>query len=134
MTPEKKLEAFESLLNELSGGLADVVEAMKDKSEAGAMEEISATLVDMKEVIEAATKSKSYDGMVAAIKAIRIQSSAVTVNVSPTPITVEAVLPPSPAPIVHFLPDPSAKGATWEVTVPGRYGEGNRTMIIKRIN
>lgn len=131
MTPDQKLDAFESLLNELSGGLADVVEAMKEKSEAGAMEEISATLVDMKEIIEAATKSKSYDGMVAAIKAIRIQS---TVNVSPTPITVEAVLPPSPAPIVHFLPDPSAKGATWEVTVPGRYGEGNRTMIIKRTN
>lgn len=131
MTPDQKLDALESLLNEISGGLADVVEAMKDKSEAGAMEEISSTLVDMKEVIEAATQNKSYDGMVAAIKAIRIQS---TVNVNPTPITVEAVLPPSPAPIVHFLPDPSAKGATWEVTVPGRYGEGNRTMIIKRIN
>lgn len=92
MTPDKKLEAFEALLNEISGGLADVVEAMKDKSEAGAMEEISSTLVEMKEVIEAATKNKSYDGLVAAIKAIRIQSSAVTVNVNPTPITITPVV------------------------------------------
>lgn len=87
MEADKKLQAFETLMGELSSALADMVEAMQNK-QAGT-DEISATLVSMLEAIEAKNKGRPMDEVVAAIKGLRLQASEITVNVSPTPITIQ---------------------------------------------
>lgn len=81
---EQKLQAFEALMSELSGALADIVVAMQAKKDG--TDEISATLVDLVSAIESQSAGKSIESIAQAIKAIRIEAPPVTVNVSPTPI------------------------------------------------
>lgn len=90
MTSEQKLQAFESLLAELSGALADIVVAMQAKTDG--TDEISATLVDLVTAIEGQTAGKSIDAIAQAIKDIRLEAPLVNVNVSPTPITIQPVV------------------------------------------
>lgn len=81
---EQKLQAFEALMSELSGALADIVVAMQAKKDG--TDEISATLVDLVSAIESQPAGKSIESIVQAIKAIRIEAPLVTVHVNPTPI------------------------------------------------
>lgn len=98
MDADKKMQGFETLLNETSAALAEMVEAIKAGQSSG--DEIAATLADMVVAIE--KKSALPIGeIVAAIKAMRITAPAVThaVTVSPTPIQV------LPAPVhIHERP------------------------------
>ena len=76
-------QGFESLLNETSAALAEMVEAIKAGQ--ASQDEIAASLADMVAAIEAKS-SQPIAEIVEAIKAIRITAPAV--NVSPTPIQV----------------------------------------------
>lgn len=82
------MPALEALLNEVSSGLADVVEAMKDRAESGAMEEISATLVDLVDMLKAAKSKGNMDDMVAAIKALKIVAPDINVTVQPAVVQI----------------------------------------------
>lgn len=84
MDSQAKQDGFESLMGELSGALADIVVAMQQKSEG--TDEISSTLADLVAAIESKATGKSMEQIAQAIKAIRIESPAITVNVNPTPI------------------------------------------------
>lgn len=90
-------QAFESLMAELSGALADMVVAMQAKKDG--TDEISATLVDLVAAIESQSSGKSIESVALAIKAIRIEAPKVTVNVSPTPI--QNIVQPAPVQILE---------------------------------
>ena len=83
-----KAQAFETLLNELSAALADVVDTMKAGQDSS--NEIAAALADMVELLEKRKPDTAVADLIEAVKAIRIQAPAV--NVSPTPITVTPVV------------------------------------------
>ena len=125
MTPEQKLEAFETLMGEVSGALADVVVALQTQSEKSGMDEVGSALAD---IVAALEKPQPVQDIVAALKALRIEAPVVNVTVSPTPI--QNVI--QPAPVTVEIMQADNKGATWEVTIPGRYGAPERVMIIKR--
>lgn len=97
MTPEEKLEAFETLFGEISAGLADVVGTMKTSQESTS--EIGSVLADMLALMESRKEGRSLTELADAIKAIRINVAApvVNVDVSPTPVTIQA------RPIVQIL-------------------------------
>lgn len=86
MTPEDKLQAFETLFGEISAGLADVVETMKTSQESTS--EIGSVLADMLVLMESRKEGRSLTELADAIKAIRINVAAPVVNVDvrPTPI------------------------------------------------
>lgn len=125
MNADQKLQAFETLMGEVSGALADAVTALQQRSEDSSLNDIASSLAD---VVEALEKRQPIDDMVAALKALRIEAPTVNVTVSPTPI--QNVIQPAPVQ-VEIMPS-DTKGAIWEVTVPGRYGAPDRVMTIKR--
>lgn len=86
MTPEDKLQAFETLFDEISAGLADVVGTMKTSQESTS--EIGSVLADMLVLMESRKEGRSLTELADAIKAIRINVAAPVVNVDvrPTPI------------------------------------------------
>lgn len=85
-----KAQAFETLLNELSAALADVVDTMKAGQDSG--NEVAAALADIVELLESRKSDTAIPDLIEAVKAIRIQAPAVTVNVSPTPLTITPVV------------------------------------------
>lgn len=127
ITSEQKLQSFELLMGEVSGALADVVTALQARSEDSALNDISSSLADLVATLEKRS-AQPMGELVAAIKALRIEAPAVNVTVSPTPI--QNVIQPAPVK-VEIMPADN-KGATWEVTVPGRYGTPDRVMTIRR--
>lgn len=81
-------EALDSLMNEISAALADVVQAMQAGQES--QSEIATSLVELVQLMEARKTATPITDLVDAIKAIRITAPDVTVNVSPTPINMAA--------------------------------------------
>lgn len=81
-------EALDTLMNEISAALADVVQAMQAGQES--QSEIATSLVELVQLMEARKTATPITELVDAIKAIRITAPDVTVNVSPTPINMAA--------------------------------------------
>jgi hypothetical protein len=102
---EKKMQALESLIAEMSAGMADLVSAANEGQKSA--DEIASTLADMCKALEASKSGAGLDSVVAAIKAIRLDP---TINVSPTPINVlPAEIRFVPAPTEHFELDLQVK-------------------------
>lgn len=132
-----------ALLAELSAALSDVVAALERRDTGDGIAEIASMLGDLVVAIE--KRETGHDGLIEAIRAIRmpdlapqinVQPTPVRVenkvNVNPTPVTVEAVMPPAPTPVVHVVPPADQKGATWEIRIPGAYGAPPRVLTITR--
>ena len=85
-----KAQAFETLLNELSAALADVVDTMKTGQDSG--NEIAAALADIVGLLESRKPDTAIPDLIEAVKAIRITAPDVNVTVSPTPVTVTPVV------------------------------------------
>ena len=85
-----KAQAFETLLNELSAALADVVDTMKAGQDSG--NEIAAALADIVGLLESRKPDTAIPDLIEAVKAIRITAPDVNVTVSPTPVTVTPVV------------------------------------------
>ena len=99
MTADEKLEASQSLLSEISAGLAEIVEAFSTRQTSA--DEMASALADIAGAIEA-YKAQPLTELIAAVKSIRITAPAVTVknevNVNPTPIHNNL-----PAPVVQII-------------------------------
>lgn len=97
MTADAKLEAFQSLLGEVSAGLAEIVESFSTRQTSA--DEMASALADIHSAIEN-HKAQPLTELVAAIQSLRIQAPAVTVTnqVQPTPIQNHM-----PQPLVQIL-------------------------------
>ena len=145
--------ATAALLSTLESTSADIVKGLEStatpdaiKGVMSAMNAIESALADVVTNLSAMTKREhtpaDFGPLVEALRAINLTpqampAAAVTVNVEPTPVTVEAIMPPMP-PMppaqIHLLKSdaPSQIGATYEVELPSLYGGEPRKMIIKR--
>ena len=127
MNVDQKLEAFETMMSEVSGALADVVSAMQDKSEHDALDAISGSLADIVGAMEKRSSAPMGE-LIAAIKALRLAIPVVNlthnIQVNPTPIKL------LPAP-VHIMP---AKGCAYEVVPQYDLHGAIVKMRITRIN
>lgn len=113
--------------------LAELAQNLEDSGAAAA-------IAAMTKAIEAQTKAieslKLPEVNVAAHTVNVPPQAAPTVNVQvqPTPITVEAVMPAQPAPVIHVMPAPEAKPRKWKVTIPGSgYNAPDRVMTIEQL-
>lgn len=110
-----------------------ILEEKKKNDSNSALDEISAALASIVEYLE---KGVDLGSVVAALKTMKLNATMeapkVDVNVSPTPITFEAVMPELklPAPVVN-VSGGSPVGAEWEVKTV-RTHEG-QTMSVRRI-
>lgn len=142
----KQQEAFTGLTSALESSLADVAASLDKPAVAQALGAIESALADLVGAVARDPDTKAIDGIAAAIAALKLgvtvnvpEGKAPVVNnqVHPTPITIEAVMPPSPAPVLHFLPAPPApeqKPRKWKVTIPGSgYNAPDRVMTIEQL-
>lgn len=141
----KQQEAFTGLTSALESSLADVAASLDKPAVAQALGAIESALADLVGAVARDPDTKAIEGIAAAIAALKLgvtvnvpegKAPVVNVQVQPTPITVEAVMPTIeiPAPVLHFMPAPPAALGTWEVTIPGEgYNAPNRKMTIKRL-
>lgn len=102
MTTDDKVAAFEGLLNEIRGALADVVVSIQKREENSALDDIAASLAELSEALSGMGGRQTGD-LLNAVKAIRITAPAVNITVSPTPIQNNL-----PAPVVQFVERPQA--------------------------
>lgn len=110
--------AFEDVLNEISTALSDLVSAVEDIKPGGKTDSIAASIKDLAASLAALTKKDNP---------VTVQN-----NVSPTPITVEAVLPTSPPAVVNVAPGGAPIGAEWTMKIPGTGAWPDRTVVIRR--
>jgi len=111
----ERTAGIERLLSAIESGIADIAAG------AGTLSAIEAGLADIAQGVE---RQIDLSGVVAAIRAIK----PATVNVKPTPITVQVT--PS-VPVVQII-DRNMAGAKWRVSMPGIDGEPARVMTIER--
>lgn len=96
---------------ELESALADIVAALENKANSAALLDIAAVLRTLRPTVNVVAPPAN-----------------VTVDVQPTPITVEAIMP---SPVVQFLPAPELS-ASWEVRIPGSFNSPDRLIYITR--
>ena len=118
--------ALEVLMSAVESSLTDVTAAIEGGADrAGEMKDmlasVESTLADVAASIESSGIAKAIESVAQAFRAI---------NVQPSSVTVEAIMPAAAAPIIHVMPAPDQKGATWEVRQTRVHGEA--VMIIKR--
>lgn len=131
--------ALMSMVSSVGASVQDLTALMaKNKSEPGvkdALDAIETTLADVVGVLEKsgiADAIKNAASILAKLQPAQAKAPIVNVTVGPTPITFEAVMPPIPAPVVTVLHG-DTKGQSWEVRIPGRNGNIDRLMTIKRV-
>lgn len=124
---DKRLSAFEGLLSSIESSLADLVENVEQGGGAAAIEAMASALksISMPEV------TVNVNPTPVTVQVPEQKAPTVNVQVNPTPVTVEAIMPTAPAPIIHLLKEESKK-ATWEIRTPGLYGGADRVMTITR--
>jgi hypothetical protein len=143
---ETLLEQMASFADALSGMDEAVQEASRMPSPAGietVLGAIEQSLADLTSALESRGVAQAIQAATAALSALNPvvtvnvpqgQAPVVNVQVSPTPITVEAVMPEAAAPIVHVNvpPLPDMTGSRWEVRIPALMGGPDRVMTITR--
>ena len=120
-------DTLTELLSAVDESLCSLTKAMESGSIKAELSAIESVFADVAVSLESNSVAKAIKAAVAAISAM---NPSVNVTVSPTPITVK-----SAAPVIHVMPAPDPKGATWEVRIPGiGYGAADRVMKITRTN
>lgn len=122
--------ALRDLLASVESSLADMTGVLENGQKNGGqlIASIESSLADLAKGVE--QSAKAIAGLKLQVNVPAQAAPAINVQVQPTPITVEAVMP---APVVHFLPsEERSRVATWEVTLPAGGGYPKRVMTIKR--
>lgn len=136
-------------LQELSAAIdkmrKDAADAASDKQSAmsATLDEVAAALTDIVQVLE--NRKDSIPLLVAAIHGIKMDAAQVTVEVNPTPVTVQNHVAVSPTPVEVFnniqaAPAPSIHieggskvGSKWLISLPSQGGV-ERTATVTRVN
>lgn len=116
MNTDAKLQAFEELLNEVSGGLADMVKAMQDVGANNPHDAIANGIADLLKLLEKRGRGDLGE-LVKEVRALRETPPQVSVNVLPAP--------------VHFMPA-LQHSEQWSVVIKGVYGAPDREMQITK--
>lgn len=136
-------------LQELSAAIermrkdADTATADKQSAMLSTLDEVATALTDIVQALE--NRTDHTPQLVEAIRSIKLQAPQVTVEVSPTPVTVQnqidvsptpieviAHIPAAPAPTVHI--DSNSKvGTKWVINLPSVSGV-ERTATVTRVN
>lgn len=138
--PKSSQYALMSLIGSVGASVAELSTIVAKGSEASAghkeaLDAIESTLADIASALEESGIADAIQRTAKALANLQQPKQAapqVNVNVSPTPITFEAVIPAAPAPVIHLVKD-EQKGQQWEVRIPGRMGGEARVMTIKRV-
>ena len=138
-------DGMERLFKAVESGIADIADPTRMRGVERALAAIEAGVAD---AVEALGKrdDRALDRIAAAVSAIRMpnvelapvfnvpQAPAQAINVEAPSVTVEAVMPSQPAPIVNNeIHLPEQTGAAWKVTLHGQHGAPARVMTIERI-
>ena len=127
---DRSMAAFKVLLSSIESSLADVVEAMTRDDDESPMLALAEAIKGLKLQAPEVTVSPQITVQPAAVT---VRPPDVKVSVQPTPITVEAVMPQQPAPVIHMMPAPEQGACEWEIRVPGAYyGEPDRVLTITK--
>ena len=139
--------ALKALMGTIEQGLIDLTGAVENASAAKQLAGIDAVLgslessvSDIVAAIEGADSSQAISRLIDVVGKLKPSitvnvpkpTADVTVQVNPTPINVEAIMPSPCAPIIHLVKE--CNTATWEVRIPGVSGERDRLMYIKRLD
>ena len=135
MTADDKINAFEVLINEMSGALADAVSLMQAGH--ATSDELRQTLADISEALRGVqvgqgVPAPSLDGVIEAIRALRLEVTAGavshTIEVNPTPVAVHNHLP---APVVQVIAAPAG-----EFIITHQYNQRGQAeqSIVKRLS
>ena len=118
--------------------MASIVEMAESRG--GVDEEISASLIEICEAIKSGGGSAAISAAIGGLSLapviqnrIEVSPTPIQVEVSPTPIRVEVKVPPQPAPNIVFNAPDTMAGASWEVRLPGQFGQPDRVAQIKRL-
>ena len=109
MTTDEQATAFQELLNEMSGALADAVGLMQAGH--ATSDELRQTLSDISDAVTGLharqdASKPSFDGVIAAIRSLRTEAATPashTIQVNPTPVEMHNHLP---APVVQVVSAP----------------------------
>lgn len=130
---DERLDSFKGLLSSIESALADLVGNIEKGGGAAAIEAMTKAIAALRMPDVAFTAPKIEN----TVNVPQQAAPHVNVQVNPTPITVEAVMPAMPAmpaPVIHVM-QPEQKGAKWKVTIPGvGYNASDRIMTIERTN
>ncbi|MFM7026041.1 MAG: hypothetical protein ACKOWC_08300 [Limnohabitans sp.] len=127
---DRSMTAFKALLSSIESSLADVVEAMTRDDDESPMLALAEAIKGLKLQAPEVTVNPQITVQPAAVS---VAAPAVKVEVNPTPITVEAVMPQQPAPVIHMMPAQEQGACEWEIRVPGAYhGVPDRVLTITK--
>lgn len=107
---DRKMEAFEGLLNEISTALSDIL---------GTFERRAAAEDEGKEL-------QAIQALTDAIKGLKLTAPAVTVQVNPTPIENHVTVP---APVVTVTTDKGRRVARWEIDHQYLHGRIDKSVL-----
>jgi hypothetical protein len=105
MTADAKLEAFQELLTEVSGSIADIVQSMESHGQAN--DQTASALTDIAAALDAAAAGKPLEEIVKAIKGLKLEAPVVNVQVHPTAIENHNHIA---APVLQILERAQASG------------------------
>ena len=117
--------------------LAELAQNLEDSGAAAAIAKLTDAITAQTKAIEALTTPSVNFTAPAIENTVNVPPQAaptVNVQVQPTPITVEAVMPAQPGPVIHIMPAPEPKPRKWKVTIPGSgYNATDRVMTIEQL-
>ena len=123
---------LEQLLKSVEAGIADMADPERTK---GIERMLGALESGVADIVQALSEQRIAD----AISAIKMPN----VEITPTfnvprqelpaiNVSVDAIIPQAPPPIIHVMPAAEQKPARFKVTIPGQFGGPDRCFIIER--
>lgn len=121
----ERLAGIERILSAQETALAEMIEAVK-------MTGVSKAIGDLSKAVAAAA-SKMGQAPKIEVNVPQQKTPVVNNNISPTPITVEAIMPQGPAPIVNVTVPSNDKPRKWKVKLAATQSSPAREMTIEQI-
>ena len=101
--------------------------AKREETLQAMLQQTMQAITDLVAHIEENDPKATADKLAAALGALKMPTPQVTVN---SPVTLEATLPPQPAPVVHIMPIERAEECDYEWTVKIKNGFGGPDKVM----
>lgn len=94
-------------------------EAKRQEELRSLVHQMGQAITDLVERLEASDPQTIADRLAGALKALTLPAPQVTVKMDPPQVTLEATIPPAPAPVIHLL---AAEDVVFTVRKKNQYG------------